>query len=141
MLGAGWGKLPVISRFYSRTGDWLRRSRLNDGSRMSGDVHVRLCVQRRLACSAGGKPAGVRISSPVAWIAGRRETKVLKPIDRVFLGEIASHRAVTKVNAEVAPKMSSLEGRAHNRRVKAAWTAECWLRRLYHFGGVVATAR
>lgn len=43
MLGAGWGKLPIISRFCSRTGDWLRRSRLNDGSRMSGDVHVWFC--------------------------------------------------------------------------------------------------
>ena len=92
---------------------------------MNGDVHVRLCVQRRLACSVGGKPTGVRISSPVAWIAGRRETKVLKPIDRVFLGEIASHRAVTKVNADVAPKMSSLEGRARSPGAKAVWAVEC----------------
>jgi hypothetical protein len=28
------------------------------------------------------------------------------------------------VNAAVAPKMSSLEGRAPNRRAKAAWLAE-----------------
>ena len=40
-------------------------------------------------------PAGARIRSPVAWIAGRRETDFLKPIDKVSLGEIASHRAVT----------------------------------------------
>lgn len=86
---------------------------------------ARLCVQRRLACSARGNPAGVRISSPVAWIAGRRETKVLKPIDGIFLGEIASHRAVTKVNARVAPKVSRLEGRARNLWAKAAWAAEC----------------
>ena len=45
----------------------------------------RLCVQPRLACSAGDSPAGARIRSPVAWIAGRRETKFLKPIDRVSL--------------------------------------------------------
>ena len=56
---------------------------------------VGLCVQRRLVCSAGDSPAGVRIRSPVAWIAGRRETEFLKPIDKVSLGEIASHRAVT----------------------------------------------
>src|SRR6266478_6732493 len=43
--------------------------------------HVRLCVQRRLACSAGDKPAGARVRGPVAWIAGRRETEFLKPID------------------------------------------------------------
>jgi len=57
-------------------------------------------------------------------MAGWRETKTLKPIDRVSLGEIASHRAVTKVNAQVASKVSEPEGRARNRRAKAAWGAE-----------------
>jgi hypothetical protein len=28
------------------------------------DGHARLCVQRRLACSAGVKPAGVRVRTP-----------------------------------------------------------------------------
>jgi hypothetical protein len=91
---------------------------------MNREVHVRLCVQRRLACSAGVSPAGERISNPVAWVAGWRETKVLKPIDEASHGEGASHWAVTKVNAEVAPKVRSPEGRAHNRRAKAAWAAE-----------------
>jgi hypothetical protein len=50
--------------------------------------------------------------------------KILKPIDKVSLGEITSHRAVTTVNVDVASKMSSSEGRARNRRVKAAWGAE-----------------
>src|SRR5271166_2871861 len=86
--------------------------------------HVRLCVQRRLACSAGERPAGARIRGPVVWIAGWRETKTLKPIDNVSLGETTSHRAVMKVNANVASKMSSPEGRARNRRAKAAWGAE-----------------
>jgi len=75
-----------------------------------------LCVQGRLACSAGDRPAGVRVRSPVAWIAGWRETKTLKPIDGHFLGECASHRAVTKVNVEVASKMKNSEGRACNRK-------------------------
>ena len=61
--------------------------------------HARMCVQRRLACSAGVSPAGVKVRSPVVWIAGSRETKILKPIDKVFLGEITSRRAVTTVNA------------------------------------------
>jgi hypothetical protein len=77
---------------------------------MSGDVHVRLCVQRRLVCSAGVNPVRVEISNPVAWIAGRRETEVLKPIDKAFSREVASHWAVTKVNARVAPKVCSPEG-------------------------------
>src|SRR5262245_19077816 len=80
----------------------------------AGKPHVRLCVQRRLACSAGDRPAGARVRSPVVWIAGWRETKTLKPIDKVSPGEITSHRAVTTVNAQVASKMSESAGRACN---------------------------
>jgi hypothetical protein len=90
----------------------------------AGNPPVRLCVQLRLACSAGGRPAGATVRSPVVWIAGWRETKILKPIDKVSVGEITSHRAVMKVNAQVASKVSESEGRARNRRVKAAWGAE-----------------
>ena len=91
---------------------------------MIREYHVRLCVQRRLACSAGERPAGARVRGPVVWIAGWRETKTLKPIDNISLGEMTSHRAVTTVNAKVASKVSSPEGRAPNWRVKAAWGAE-----------------
>jgi hypothetical protein len=45
------------------------------------------------------KPTEVKVRSLVAWIAGRRETKFLKPIDGIILGVMASHRAVMKVNA------------------------------------------
>jgi len=38
--------------------------RLGDKSQMTGDCHVRLCVQLRLACSAGGSPAGVKGQKP-----------------------------------------------------------------------------
>src|SRR5271165_561830 len=92
--------------------------------RNRGSLTIWLCVQSRLACSAGERPAGVRIRDPVVWIAGWRETKTLKPIDNVSLGETTSHRAVTTVNAKVASKVSSPEGRAPNRRAKAAWGAE-----------------
>jgi hypothetical protein len=57
-------------------------------------------------------------------MAGWRETKTLKPVDEVSLGEIASHRAVTKVNAKVASKVMGPEGRVRIRRAKAAWGAE-----------------
>src|SRR6266478_1825149 len=63
-------------------------------SASAGNPHATLCVQRRLACSAGDKPAGV----PVVWIAEVMETETLKPIDKVSPGEATSHRAVTKVN-------------------------------------------
>jgi len=52
---------------------------------MSREVHVRLCVQLRLVCSAGVSPVRVTSRSPVAWMAGRRETDYLKPIDKTIL--------------------------------------------------------
>ncbi len=54
----------------------------------AGKPHVRMCVQERLACSAGDRPAGAKVRRPVVRIAGWRETKTLKPIDEVSLGEI-----------------------------------------------------
>src|SRR5215469_5355931 len=82
---------------------------------MTRECHVRLCVQQRLVCSAGNRPAGAKVRSPVAWIAGRRETEFLKPIDDRLLGRCASHRAVMKVNVDVASKVRRSEGRACNR--------------------------
>jgi hypothetical protein len=90
---------------------------------------VQLCVQRRLACLAGESPAGVGARSPVAWITGRRETKALKLIDKAITRMAASQRAVTQVNAQVAPKVRSPGGRVCNRRMKAAWDAAVWLKR------------
>jgi len=43
-----------------------------------------LCVQKRLSCSAGVRPAGARARGPVAWMAGGKETKLLKPIDEAI---------------------------------------------------------
>jgi hypothetical protein len=48
-------------------------------------------------------------------------TESLKPIDQIILGMTASHWAVTKVNADVASKVSGPGGRACNCRAKAAW--------------------
>ncbi len=45
------------------------------------------------------KPAGGRVRGPVTWIAGWRETKILKPIDNFSVRERVSKQAVTKVNA------------------------------------------
>ena len=74
---------------------------------------------RRQTCRGKGQ-----VRRPVVWIAGWRETKTLKPIDNVPLGETTSRRAVMKVNANVASKVRSPEGRAHIWRAKAAWGAE-----------------
>jgi len=42
-------------------------------------------------------------------MAGRRETKDLKPIDKVINRMTASHRAAAQANAEVAPKVVASE--------------------------------
>src|SRR5215831_18279381 len=43
----------------------------------AGNPHVRLCVLLKLACSVGKNPTGAKVRSPVAWIAGRKETEFL----------------------------------------------------------------
>jgi len=60
--------------------------------RQRGSLTVWLCVQRKLACSAKVKLAGAKIRSPVVWIAGWRETKTLKPIDKIGIGRTAIYR-------------------------------------------------
>ncbi len=54
-----------------------------------GNYHAQLCVQLRLVCSAGVSPVRVIIRSPVAWMAGMRETDYLKPIDKASLGDVS----------------------------------------------------
>jgi hypothetical protein len=53
------------------------------------EVHARMCVQVRLVCSAGVSPVRVRIRSPVAWMAGMRETDYLKPIDKAVFWTVS----------------------------------------------------
>jgi hypothetical protein len=49
-----------------------------------GYVAAVVCPER-LECSVGYRPTEVKVRSLVARIAGRRETKSLKPIDEVIL--------------------------------------------------------
>src|SRR6516164_4267174 len=60
---------------------------------------------------------------PRSWTAGRRETEVLKPVDKPIRGWGASHRAGMKVNARWPRKVGNSRGRARFRRAKAAWCA------------------
>ena len=98
------------------------------------------CDQRRLSCSVGDKPTGARARNPVAgWQPGGRPNE-LKPIDSAIFGMAASHRAATRVNAQVASRMTSTGGRARHAGAKATRAALFWLRR-HRSGGVVAAAR
>jgi hypothetical protein len=62
------------------------------------------CNQVRLVCSAGDRPARAKVRAlEFGWqdsgMAGNQNLEVLEPNDKVSLGEITSHRAVTTVNA------------------------------------------
>jgi hypothetical protein len=74
-------------------------------------------------------------------MAGRREIEDLKPIVETVLGTGASHRAVTKVNAQVAPKVRSPGGRACIREGEGSTSRRRLAGATARSGGVVATAR
>jgi len=62
----------------------VRLGHLLDGSRMSREVHVRLCDQEMQVWTVGDRPTEVKVRSLVAWIAGRREIEFPKPIDKAI---------------------------------------------------------
>ena len=75
-----------MESFLRGRNDPLPSRRNLPGDLLEGKPHERLSVQRRLACSAGDNPAGAKVRGPIAWIAGRRETEFLKPIDDRLVG-------------------------------------------------------
>jgi len=95
----------------------------------AGKLARRVVRPVKAGAFSGNRPAKAKARSLVAWMAGRRETDDLKPIDRIVVRTIASHRAVAQANAKVAPKMRGPGGRAHNRRAKAASSVVGWLTR------------
>ena len=65
------------NRQQTRTSNRRRRASVTRASRAGRRSLAPLtprCVQRRLVCSVGVSPTGVRARGPVAWIAVRRET-------------------------------------------------------------------
>ena len=74
-------------------------------------------------------------------MAGRRETKDLKPIDTAICGMAASDRAVTRVHAEVAPKEEKPGGRVRDPEDEGNMQRRNLAEAAMHCGGVRATAR
>ena len=50
-------------------------------------IFGRECVQERQTCSIGGRPIGVKVRSPLAWVASVEETKLVKPTDKAIVKE------------------------------------------------------
>jgi hypothetical protein len=103
--------------------------------------HVRLCVQKRLMCSVGVSPTGVTIGSPVAGMAGRRETECPETHRRPHLRDGASRRAVTVGNARWPRKCAAPEAEPATGRAKAAGPVADRLTRRTTPAGWLATAR
>ena len=67
-----------------------------------------------------GQSCRGRSQSPVVRIAEEMETEPTKPIDKISLGEINESPGRNKSERVVASKLRKSEGRARNRRAKAA---------------------
>src|SRR6516162_1815028 len=67
-----------------------------------------------------GQSCRGRSQSPVVRIAEEMETEPTKPIDKISLGEINESPCRNKSERVVASKVRKSEGRARNRRAKAA---------------------
>src|SRR2546425_13363494 len=55
------------------------------------------CVQSNADVFSGGSPAGARASSPVAWMAGQRETDALEPIDEALERRVSESPACDRL--------------------------------------------
>jgi len=75
-----------------------------------------------LMCSAGGSPAGARASSPVAWMAGPRETEALEPIDKALRRRVSEFPGRNGSERRGSPETESPGGRAVANYAKAAGT-------------------
>jgi hypothetical protein len=83
-------------------------------------MRKRARVQQELACSVGDRPTGAKVRRSVAWIAGGKETELLKPIDEAIPGmvsELPGRNANEPVGGLENPRS---EGRARALWAKAA---------------------
>jgi hypothetical protein len=74
-------------------------------------------------------------------MAGRRETKTLKPIGKPIFGVGSESSGRNESERTLTSKIRSPRGRAHNGGAKAAWVAAILTDAASHSGGVEATAR
>src|SRR6266699_6742707 len=84
---------------------------LLDGSRMSREVHVRLCDQEMQVCTVGDRPTEVKVRSLVPWIAGRREIEFPKPIDKTIFRMVSkSLRGLPKMDRLCSAELTHQTG-------------------------------
>ena len=89
-------------------------------------------------CSAGDRPAGVRIGSPVAGGQAGGKPTALEPLDDPTRGVGASRSGRNASEREVAPKVSSPGGRARNREGEGSTARRSPIDAAGRSGGVVS---
>jgi hypothetical protein len=107
----------------------------------SGNPTFRESVQERLECSVGDRPTEAKVRSLVAWIAEKRKTESLKPIDKAIYrmvskpsGRNESERRSSLEKSKPQRSSTFPEGEGSMDRRKLTDVA-------VHSGGVKATAR
>ena len=84
------------------------------------------CVQSNADVFSGDSPAGARASSPIAWMAGRRVTDVLEPIDNPLARRVSECPGRNRSERTGSPETQKLrrpsvcelrEGRRSRRRL------------------------
>ena len=106
-----------------------------------GKLNVRKCVQRRLARSVGDKPTRAIVSSPVAWIAGGRETDFLKPIDKAIFGMVSESSGRNVSERSGGPESPKLQRPSPPPKGEGSMGGRTLTGAAVHSGGVGATAR
>jgi hypothetical protein len=89
----------------------------------SNEVLANQCVQRRLACSVRDSPTEVTVGSFVAWIAGRKETEFLQPIDKAIPGMVSKSSGRNESERIGGLESEGPEAKPSHVGAKAAWSA------------------
>ena len=106
-----------------------------------GNSAVRQCVQERLECPVGDRPTEAKVRNLVAWIAEKRKTESLKPIDKAIYSMVSKpsgrneserRSSLEKPKPQRPSTLPECEGSMDRRRLTDV---------AVHSGGVKATAR
>src|SRR5208282_6266747 len=108
----------------------------NGGAQCGKSARFVVCPEKAGVFSRSQSCRG-RSQSPVVWIAEERETEPSKPIDKASLGEVTSHRAVTKVNA-LWPRKCEARGPSPQLEGEGSMTKRILTETTGHLGGVKA---
>ena len=89
----------------------------------------------------GEKPTEARVSSLVAWVAGRKETEFLKPTDKAIPGMVSESSGRNESERRGALDKSKFQRPSPLPEGEGSMARRTLTEAARHFGGVRATAR